>query len=311
VAGGGFADSHAEVRGGKFIREESFTGHGLEGGVSLYHRFNPGKQLPLYGIVRGRVHQTYFNRENRTAPAFEIPENLGVFSVRTGLRLGGEAPVLAPDMGLELSAWYEGQFRNESRAYGFGGDRHLGRDSHRFWGRAGFNYTLPSKQNVALTITAGACLNPDRFSAYRVGSWLPFTSEFPLNLPGYFYQELSARNFINLNAQLIQPLGQSERWSLVFMLATAAMDYAPGLEQPGKWHSGIGGGLVYQSPSKAWKMIVSYGYGVDAIRGSDRGAHSISIMAQFDFDKARAALLEPGEQPLRSRGLHNFLRRIF
>src|SRR5436190_23042251 len=36
VAGGGFADTYSEVRGGKYIRAESFTGNGGGGSVSLY-----------------------------------------------------------------------------------------------------------------------------------------------------------------------------------------------------------------------------------------------------------------------------------
>ena len=44
AAGGGFADSYSEVRGGKFLKEESFQGHGGELSTSVYHLFNPGAQ---------------------------------------------------------------------------------------------------------------------------------------------------------------------------------------------------------------------------------------------------------------------------
>lgn len=311
LAGGGFADTYSEVRGGKYIREESFTGHGVEGGLNLYHRFNPQQRLPLYGIVGGAAHRAFFERDDRTDPAFEIPEDLQYLAVRAGLRLGGAEPLLLPELGFELSAWYEGQFRNETRPYGFNGDRHVERDIHRLWARAAFNYTFKSRQLLSLAITGGSSLDADRFGAYRLGSWLPFTSEFPLNLPGYFYQELSARNLVHANLQFVQPLGHSERWSLALMMATALVDYAPGVQQPGHWHSGLGGGLVYLPPSKAWQVIVGYGYGIDAIRHDDRGAHSISILVQFDFRKARTALLDPSEQPPRARGLHEVLRRIF
>src|SRR5207249_11865356 len=67
LAGGGFADSHSEIRLGKYLREESFTGHGGEARVSLYHLFNPDQTIPLNAILRGSVHYTAFERDSRTA----------------------------------------------------------------------------------------------------------------------------------------------------------------------------------------------------------------------------------------------------
>jgi hypothetical protein len=309
--GGGFADSYSEARGGHYIREESYLGHGFGANVSLYHRFNPSQELPLYGVVRAGYHYAFYGRDSGTAAGFSEPENLGQGIVRAGLRLGGGEPVLIPDLGVELSGWYEGRFRTDQTPYGYGGDRFLARDSHLIWGRMGLNYSFKGGQNLALNLTGGTCLNPDRLSAYRLGSWLPMGSEFPLNLPGYYYQEISARNFVNASAQWIQPLDHAQRWSLLAMVATAVVNYAPGLEQPGKWHTGLGAGIAYRPPSKAWQVIVGYGYGVDAIRHDERGAHSIGLLAQFDFQKARTALLDPGNQPLQSRGLQNFFRKIF
>src|SRR5947209_1324073 len=42
VSGGGFADTYSEVRGGEYIRAESFTGNGGGASASIYHLFNPG-----------------------------------------------------------------------------------------------------------------------------------------------------------------------------------------------------------------------------------------------------------------------------
>jgi len=35
----------------------------------------------------------------------------------------------------------------------------------------------------------------------QLGAVLPLASEFPLNLPGYFYQEITARQFAVLSGQ--------------------------------------------------------------------------------------------------------------
>jgi hypothetical protein len=47
------------------------------------------------------------------------------------------------------------------------------------------------------------------------------------------------------------------------------VDYLPGLAQPGKWHTGVGAGLLYKTPS--FKLMVGYAYGVDAIRFESLG----------------------------------------
>jgi len=57
----------------------------------------------------------------------------------------------------------------------------------------------------------GAVINADRFSAYRLGGALPFTSEYPLMLPGYFYEEVSAQDFGLLYGLYSLPLGPSKR----------------------------------------------------------------------------------------------------
>jgi hypothetical protein len=84
------------------------------------------------------------------------------------------------------------------------------------------------------------------------------------------------------------------------------VDYLPGLEQSGRWHSGVGGGIIYRSPTDAWQLAIGYAYGVDALRNGDRGAHSVGFLLQFDLERAKVNLFDPGENPLRSRGMERF-----
>src|SRR5207245_9085996 len=70
LAGGGFADSYWEIRQGKYLREESFTGRGAEAGIRLYHRINHDQQIPLNAILRGFVHYTTYEPDSVTAPGF-------------------------------------------------------------------------------------------------------------------------------------------------------------------------------------------------------------------------------------------------
>ena len=158
-------------------------------------------------------------------------------------------------------------------------------------------YTLPkSQQNFYVRLTAGTSVDADRFSAYRLGGFLPLESEFPLSLPGYYFQEISARNFALLNANYLLPLDPEKRWDLDLNASSAFVDYLPGERQPGNWLSGVGGGILYRSPSDRLKIMATYGYGIDAIRSHGRGANNIGILIQLDLGRAPSRTFNPPQQ---------------
>jgi hypothetical protein len=283
-AGGGFADSYYEIDRGTYFPAESFDGYSGEFNTSIYHLFNPGALIPLNGMLRGIAHYSIYDENDDTAPNFQLPHNHGTFSVRTGLRWGGREPTLFPELAMELSIWYEGQFRTDPGTYGFG-DRKLEPQSHSFWSEALLAYTLPESKNAFfVSLTGGIVNEADRFSAFRLGGLLPLAAEFPLSLPGYYYQELSARRFFLAGANYIVPLDPSQHWSLTANASTALVDYLPGLEQPGDWNNGVGGGVIYRTST--WKIMAGYAYGFEAIRSHGRGANSIGILMQLDLEKA-------------------------
>ena len=309
VAGGGFADSHNEIRGGKYIPAESFDGDGAEVSASVYHLLNPGQLIPLNFVTRGAIHCSCYDHNDDTAPNFQLPDDGTTFNARTGLRWGGIEPTLFPALAMELAVWYEGQFRTDSGAYGINDDRKLKSGSHLFWTSAALSYTLPkSQQNFFARFTAGASVDADRFSAYRLGGFLPLSSEYPLSLPGYLFQEFSARHFALVNASYIVPIAPNHRWNLALGGATACMDYLPGTGQDGNWVSGVGGGILYRSPTDRFKCLVAYGYGFDAVRSDGRGASSVSILMQFDLEKPHDSGFNPA-QPGRWNGWNWLLGR--
>jgi hypothetical protein len=298
LAGGGYADSYSEIHGGTYYPGESFDGHSAEVSASLYHLFNPEDRIPLHWVLRGSTHYTAFVPDD-TAAGFQVPANRTSFNVRTGLRWGGIEPTLFPALAMELSAWYEGQFRLNSGDYGYLNDPYYTEpQSHLFWTRAALSYTLPeSQQNISVKMIAGTSVEADRFSDYRIGGSLPLTSEFPLSLPGYFYQEINARQYVLFDASYLLPLDKNKRWNLNLDAATAVVDYLPGTGQPGDSLTGVGGGILYRAKSDRWKVIMDYGYGVDAIRDGHRGASAIGVLLQIDLDKIGGSgfhPLEPG-----------------
>jgi hypothetical protein len=308
LAGGGFADNYNEIRGGKWIEDESFDGFGGELSTSLYHLFDPGKLIPLNLVVRGAFHYSAYARDE-TAANFQLPDDGADFSFRTGLRFGGIEPTLFPDLAMELAVWYEGQFRTDSGSYGFNGDRQIEPASHLFWCSAALSYTWPeSKHNLFVRIVAGTSVDADRFSAYRLGGYLPLVAEYPLSLPGYYFQEFSARNFALVNASYLLPIAPNQRWDLEFNGATANIDYLPSTGQNGNWVSGVGAGIMYRSPSDKFKCVAGYAYGVDAVRSSGRGASSITFLIQVDLGRFHSPSLST-PQPDRWQGWNWILGR--
>jgi hypothetical protein len=308
LAGGGFSDSYNEIRDGTFYESESFEGNGAEISSSVYHLFNPADQIPLNFILRGTAHYSDYNRNSNTAPDFQLPNNHADFSVRTGLRWGGVEPTLFPPLAMELSIWYEGHLRTDPGSYGINNADELESQSHLFWSEAALAYTLPkSQQSFYVRLTAGTSVDADRFSAYRLGGFLPLVSEFPLSLPGYYFQEFSARQFVLINANYLVPLDPGKLFDLDLNASTAVVNYLPGEGQPGNSLSGVGGGILYHTPSNRLKFMLNYAYGIDAVRSNGRGASSIGVLMQIDLGYLNSKKFSQ-PQPTLWRGLQNFFK---
>ncbi|MEI9865333.1 MAG: hypothetical protein WDN00_12435 [Limisphaerales bacterium] len=306
LAGGGFADSYNEIHGGTYYPSESFEGNGAEISSSVYHLFNPGDQIPLYFILRGMAHYSSYNRNDDTSPAFQLPNDHTDFSVRTGLRWGGVEPTLFPPLAMELSVWYEGHIRTDPGTYGYGNKYDLESQSQLFWTEAALAYTLPESQHsFYVRLTTGTSVQADHFSAYRLGGFLPLVSEFPLSLPGYYFQEISARQFVLLNASYLVPIDPGRLFDLNLNASTAVVDYLPGESQPGNSLTGVGGGILYHTPSRRVKLMLNYSYGIDAIRAGGRGASSVGVLMQIDLGKMKSDKFSQ-PQPIPIRGWQRF-----
>ncbi len=296
LSGGGFFDSYAEIRDGRFLRGESFTGHGAKATVAAYHDFGKWGPAPLAGILRGALRHARYMKDPETEPGFETPRAQTDFEIRSGLRWGGMEPLMLPQLAAELSLWYEGRLRTAPGTYGYAADRRVEPHSHLFWSRALMVYNLPrAEHRFAAQVVAGTSRRADRFSAFRLGGVLPMASEFPLWIPGYYYQEISAESFGLLGGSYFRPLSADRKtWMASLTAATAVVDFARGVEEGKASHTGVGMGLAYSS--NAWQALAEYGYGVNAVRGHGNGAHSVSLRVQFDFKHTRAPLsgLTPG-----------------
>jgi hypothetical protein len=284
VFGGAYGDNYYEVRQGEYLREESFNGHGGGTTLSLYQRINPRQRVPLNLIVRGGLWYSAYMESCNTDGEFTLPEDRETLFTRAGLRLGGKEPGLFPKLSMELSVWFERQWRLENGTYGFNDDRFVQPAVNKYWLFAGVNYAWTNiGHKISLAFTLGDTDDADRFSAWRLGGVLPLVSEFPLILPGYYYQEISADRFALLYGAYAVPLNARKTWELRFEGAGACVEYLPGFEQPDTWHKGVGAALVRNFPKIPLTAAVRYGYGFDALRDGNRGSHSMGVLVQYDF----------------------------
>lgn len=300
--GGLYANSYQEVDGGQWYKNQSFDGNSAGFSGSIYHRFNPDQHIPLTGVLRATMDYNAFVATDDTgrvkgvpnAPGdFVLPENQPIMTYRAGLRWGGKEPMLGPILGMEISGWYELEQRTSPGGYGFANDRELERASQRFFGRAQLNYTtLESKHYIVAGLQGGGTINADRLSAYRLGGVLPYTKEFPLQIPGYFFQELSAKSFGLANLTYTIPFGAEDQWSVIGSGAAAVVDYVDGTGQPGAFNSGVGAGVGYSAPSRRWKIMSLFGYGIQAHRDNGQGGYSFGMAFEYNFGSTKTAGLE-------------------
>ena len=288
LSGGGYGDAYYEVRQGHYFKNESFDGHGGGASLNLYHRINPRQLIPLSFVFKAGARYLTYSTTGNTDPGFQVPEDRVDTFVRTGLRFAGKEPMLYPDLAMEISIWFESQWRTDEGSFGFNQDRRIEDNTKRYWLYAGLNYAWTnSGHQMTFALTAGGADHADRFSAWRLGGVLPLAAEFPLTLPGYYYTELSANRFVHLMGGYIIPLSPNHRWQIRLEAASARVNYLEGFRQDGHWQTGAGSGLSYSSPSGTWRIILRYGYGFNAVRDGQEGAHSVGLLSQYNFAKRR------------------------
>jgi hypothetical protein len=283
VAGGFFPYNFDEFRKGSHQEKESFWGHGGEVALTYYQRFLIADVLPLEGQLRLRPQYVVYQR-NGTDPRFRIPADTAIHSGRAGLRLGGVPPELLPDLALELSVWYEPSYRDVAEPYGFAARlQELEHFTQRTWARAGGILTLSKHHTARVFLTAGTSEHSDPLSSFRLGSSLPFRSEFPLILHGYYLEEVFARRFWLLNVSYRFPLRPGvERVKLQFSFDYARVDYATGHDLPRHGLRGVGVDLSIVLTQHT-RLMLGYGYGLDAPRSGGFGGQEAHALLELKF----------------------------
>jgi len=290
LSGGAFGDNFYDVRQGNYLETQSFYGSGGGASVSLYQLLDPGMLIPLNLYARAGFRYSSYFATPQTSSDFKLPGDQIDAYTRFGLRFAGKQPVLYPSLGLELSVWFERQRHFHDDTYGFDNDRLITPDTDLYWAYAGLDYEFkPSGNKFSFAVTAGGSTGADLFSAWRLGGVLPLVSEFPLVLPGYYYEELTAERFVHFYGSYSIPLDQGHHWDFRLEAATARLDYLPGFAQKGDWQTGAGCGITYSPKQKNYQIVLRYGYGFNALRHGVEGAQSVGILFQYDFNARKKA----------------------
>ena len=282
--GGGLRYGLDEYRDGNYKEKESFWGHGVELPLSYYAGTKLFDKLPLQGQIRVTPAYIVYTDSFNTSSRYELPPDTGLITSRVGLRLGGKPPELLPKLALEASAWYEATYRTETGTFGFPeSPESLESLSQRAWGRLAAVLAPADGHTVDLLVTAGFSRDVDLLSSYRMGSALPFRSEFPLILHGYFVEEVFAKRFWLLNASYRFPAWPgSRKVTLRLAFDMAGVDYVDGHALPREHLRGVGGDLSVAFTPRV-TMVVGYGYGFDAPRNGGFGGHEAHALIELKF----------------------------
>lgn len=280
-SGGGYAFSRKEVVRGDQRIGESFIGHGGGPSLSLYRKLADLGPVPLNAVGRLSLVYTDYQNSAETDAAFVVPPDEWTGSARAGLRLGGQEPGIGGKPAFEVSTWYETRIRDRPGSYGYDRDRFVRREINLYWMRALLVMPpdLPVRASGGASVGGGDRLG--RLAAYRLGGMLTQAAEFPLPIPGYFAQEIAAREFGHVWGRVGYPV--SSRWVLNAFAAGAAVTPIAGTDPGGVLHSGFGAGIEFAPRDGALHGELSYGFAPRAVRGSGRGGSGIALTMEIDF----------------------------
>ena len=281
--GGFFANNYYDYRDGRYLSDRSFWGH--SGGVRLAYYLRPYKiagRLPVNITFTVAPHYLAYQRRSGMVPGFRLPANTPAYTFRTGLRIGGVPPVLAPKRALEFAVWHQVSLRTDSGAYGLADDpqrtRHI---TDRTWFHVGAILPVADRQTVSLFFGMGVAGRTDPLSAFRLGGLQRLRNRFPLVLHGYAADEIFATRYRLVNAFYRVPLlPHSQRLRLQFDFDYAKVAYLRGHEEPRHDLVGLGTSLIVQVTSKS-TLSLGFGYGVDAPRNGGFGARSATLRFQM------------------------------
>lgn len=284
LGGGTYVNDIFPYANGRRLFGQEFEGDVANARLFINQTIPNPTPLPLNVRLSYSPAFQYFHATDNTR-AFDRPRDFFTHNFLGEIRFGGIEPGLTKTRGLELYLSAETSHRAGFDAFGPTAAHYpLHDDYQRLF--ASLSGKLPAGPvTVSARFAGGSTHNVDVLNAWKLGGNLVGTDEYALTLHGYYIRELFAESFYIANLDIGIPL-LPNRKLVAHLYADNA--YAKVLDPltgaANDWHNfiGVGAGLGFP----AWwgtQVLVSYGYGVNAVRYDRRGGHEIGIALEKQF----------------------------
>ncbi len=282
-AGGGlYLDGINPYVNGELLSHQRFDGDDVGGRVFINQTIPNPSPLPLNLRATNSIYQTFYRKADTTED-FILPPDFYTQTVLAELRFGGIEPGLLSKRGAELYVAADANYRSGFDRFGPVGGPTLGRQSGYERIFASLGARLPAGPvTVSARIAGGYGDHLDELSAWKIGGNLVGIEPYSYTIHGYYLREIFTDRFVLSNLALSVPVSDEHNVAVHFYGDWANARGVPPLARDYDNYFGVGAGLSFRGP---WKtdFLVSYGYGINAVRNGDRGGHEVALGLERQF----------------------------
>jgi hypothetical protein len=269
---------------GERLAQQTFDGDGFGGHVFINQTIPNPTPLPLNFRATYSVYKNFF-RNSSTTKHFILPSDYYEQGGEIEMRWGGIEPGLLNKRGLELHVWADANYRSGFDAFGTTGTNAvvLGHksDYQRVFGTLGARIPVGGVTPSA-RVFAGAGNNIDELSAWKLGGNLVNTEPYSYTLHGYYLKEFLVDRFVAANLALSVPVESKRKIAVHFYGDWAVARGVLPLATEYHNYFGTGAGVSFRGPWNS-DVLLSYGYGFNALRNGDHGGHEVALGVEKEF----------------------------
>ncbi len=223
-----------------------------------------------------------FHRSTGRTKEFVLPAEFSTRYVMGELRLGGIEPGLGARQGLEVYASIDADFRSGFHPFGPAGAPYPEENRYRR-SFLSLSAKIPIKRDTYFARVAGGLgQHVDELSAWKLGGNLVGFEPYVYPIHGYYTEEFLADEFGIVNLEWRREIKEEGRLESHVYADYAVVRVVPPGERGRSGWLGVGAGVSFRGP---WRTLwlLSYGYGVNAARGGERGSHEVAIALEKSF----------------------------
>jgi hypothetical protein len=280
--GGAFINSVTPYVNGERLARQSYSGDDVHARVFVNQTIpNPS---PLALNLRGTyaISESFY-RDNGSTENFNLPPDFFTQTLQAELRFGGVQPGLLSKRGAELYVGADANYRSGFDAFGPDSGPVLGRQSEYERVFSSLTFKLPAGPTVVdARLCGGYGDHLDELSAWKLGGNLVNVGSYAYTLHGYYLHEFCTDRFVMSNLALTVPVNDDHKLAVHFYGDWANARGVPPLEREYHNYFGVGSGVSFRAP---WKtdVLLSYGYGINAVRNGGHGGHEVALGLERQF----------------------------